>query len=58
MPRACPALGSVLFKNYYPDRDSFVAERLKDAGALLLAKDYSRKTGWRRYLALPFRCYS
>jgi amidase len=31
-------LGSVLFKNYYPDRDSFVAERLKRAGAVILAK--------------------
>jgi amidase len=31
-------LGSILFKNYYPDRDSFVAERLKKAGAVILAK--------------------
>src|ERR1700730_13476157 len=31
-------LGSILFKNYYPDRDSFVAERLKKAGAIILAK--------------------
>ena len=31
-------LGSVLFKSYYPDRDSFVAERLKKAGAMILAK--------------------
>jgi Asp-tRNA(Asn)/Glu-tRNA(Gln) amidotransferase A subunit family amidase len=31
-------LGSVLFKDYYPDRDSFVVERLKKAGALILAK--------------------
>ncbi len=31
-------LGSVLFKDYYPDRDSFVAERLKQAGAVILAK--------------------
>jgi amidase len=31
-------LGSVLFKNYYPDRDSFVAKRLKKAGAIILAK--------------------
>jgi len=31
-------LGSVLFKDYYPDRDSFVAERLRDAGAVILAK--------------------
>jgi len=31
-------LGSVLFKDYYPDRDSFVAERLKKAGAVILAK--------------------
>lgn len=31
-------LGSVLFKNYYPDRDAFVVERLKKAGAIILAK--------------------
>ena len=31
-------LGSVLFKNYYPDRDAFVVEKLKNAGAIILAK--------------------
>jgi Asp-tRNA(Asn)/Glu-tRNA(Gln) amidotransferase A subunit family amidase len=31
-------LGSVLFKDYYPDRDSFIAEKLKKAGAVILAK--------------------
>ena len=31
-------LGSILFKNYFPDRDSFVAERLRKAGAIILAK--------------------
>src|ERR1044071_5147890 len=31
-------LGSVLFKDYYPDRDSFVARKLKEAGAIILAK--------------------
>src|SRR5207302_3070340 len=31
-------LGSVLFKNYYPDKDSFVAEKLRKAGAIILAK--------------------
>src|SRR5262249_46390628 len=31
-------LGSVLVKDYYPDRDSFVAEKLKNAGAVILAK--------------------
>jgi amidase len=31
-------LGSVLFKNYFPDRDSFVADKLKKAGAVILAK--------------------
>jgi amidase len=31
-------LGSVLFKDYYPDRDSFVAEKLRKAGAVILAK--------------------
>src|SRR5262245_18394654 len=31
-------LGSVLFKDYYPDRDSIVAETFKNAGAVILAK--------------------
>ena len=31
-------LGSVLFKDYFPDRDAFVIERLKQAGAVILAK--------------------
>jgi amidase len=31
-------LGSILFKNYYPDRDSFVTEKLKKAGAIILGK--------------------
>ena len=31
-------LGSVLFKDYFPDRDSFVVERLRQAGALILGK--------------------
>src|SRR6266446_5493128 len=31
-------LGSVLFKDYYPDRDSFVAENLRKAGAVILGK--------------------
>ena len=31
-------LGSVLFKDYFPDRDSFVAEKLKHAGAVILGK--------------------
>jgi len=31
-------LGSVLFKDYYPDRDAFVVEKLKKAGAVILAK--------------------
>jgi Asp-tRNA(Asn)/Glu-tRNA(Gln) amidotransferase A subunit family amidase len=31
-------LGSLLFKDYYPDRDAFVVERLKKAGAIILAK--------------------
>ena len=31
-------LGSVLFKDYFPDRDSFVAEKLKKAGAVILGK--------------------
>jgi amidase len=31
-------LGSLLFKNYFPDRDSFVAEKLRKAGAVILGK--------------------
>src|SRR3954467_3957488 len=31
-------LGSLLFKDYYPDRDSFVAEKLRSAGAVILGK--------------------
>ena len=31
-------LGSVLFKDYYPDRDAFVVDKLKSAGAIILAK--------------------
>jgi amidase len=31
-------LGSVLFANYFPDRDAFVVEKLKKAGAIILAK--------------------
>jgi Asp-tRNA(Asn)/Glu-tRNA(Gln) amidotransferase A subunit family amidase len=31
-------LGSVLFKDYFPDRDSFVAEKLHKAGAIILGK--------------------
>lgn len=31
-------LGSLLFKDYFPDRDSFVAEKLRKSGAVLLGK--------------------
>ncbi len=31
-------LGSILFKDYYPDRDSFVAEKVRKAGAIILGK--------------------
>lgn len=31
-------LGSVLFKDYLPDRDAFVTQKLKEAGAIILAK--------------------
>jgi len=31
-------LGSVLFKDYYPDQDAFVTKKLRDAGAIVLAK--------------------
>jgi amidase len=31
-------LGSLVFKDYYPDRDCFVVENLKKAGAIILGK--------------------
>ena len=31
-------LGSVLFKDYYPQRDAFAVEKLKRAGAVILGK--------------------
>jgi amidase len=31
-------LGSVMFKDYFPDRDAFVVEKMKQAGAVILAK--------------------
>src|SRR5438093_223945 len=31
-------LGSILFEGYLPDRDSFVAEKLRKAGAIILGK--------------------
>jgi Asp-tRNA(Asn)/Glu-tRNA(Gln) amidotransferase A subunit family amidase len=31
-------LGSLLFKDYFPDRDAFVTEKLKRAGAIVLGK--------------------
>jgi amidase len=31
-------LGSVLFKNYHPDKDAFVVEKLRDSGAIILGK--------------------
>jgi amidase len=31
-------MGSVLFKDYYPERDAFVVQKLKNAGAIILAK--------------------
>ena len=31
-------LGSVVFNDFFPDKDSFVVEKLKNAGALILAK--------------------
>src|SRR3970282_1316491 len=31
-------LGSVMLKDFYPDKDSFVADRLRKAGAIILAK--------------------
>lgn len=31
-------LGSVLLKDYYPDQDAFVVEKLRKAGAIILAK--------------------
>ena len=31
-------LGSVVFNDFFPDKDSFVVEKLKNAGAMILAK--------------------
>ncbi len=31
-------MGSLLFKDHYPDRDAFVAQRLKKAGAIFIGK--------------------
>ncbi len=31
-------LGSLLFKDYYPDRDAFVVDKLKKAGAIIIGK--------------------
>ncbi|MBM4264685.1 MAG: amidase [Deltaproteobacteria bacterium] len=31
-------LGSVLFKDFYPDRDAFIVEKMKQAGAIILGK--------------------
>lgn len=31
-------LGSILFKNYFPDRDAFVTEKLRKAGVIILGK--------------------
>ena len=31
-------VGSVVFKDHYPDRDSFVTEKLKQAGSIILGK--------------------
>ena len=31
-------LGSILFRDYYPDRDAFATEKLRTAGAIILAK--------------------
>lgn len=31
-------LGSVLFKDYYPEKDAFVVEKLRKAGAIILGK--------------------
>src|SRR5262249_43099895 len=31
-------LGSLLFKDYHPDRDAFVVDKLKKAGAIIIAK--------------------
>ena len=31
-------LGSVLFKNFYPDKDAFIVEKMRHAGAVILGK--------------------
>ena len=34
-------LGSLVFKDYYPERDCFVVENLKKAGAIILGENYA-----------------
>ncbi|MGZ8434957.1 MAG: amidase family protein [Candidatus Binatia bacterium] len=31
-------LGSLLFEDFYPDKDAFIVERMRHAGAVILGK--------------------
>ena len=48
-------IGSVLFKDYYPDRDSFVVEKLKQAGAFDPRQIDSRRNGRGRHARILIR---
>ena len=48
-------LGSVLFKDYYPDRDSFVAENLKKSRRGDFGESHARRIGRRRYARFALR---
>ena len=40
-------MGSLLFKDYYPDQDAFAVRKLKAAGAIILGKSHTRRNGGR-----------
>ena len=42
-------LGSILFQDYYPNRDAFVIQQLKESGAINFGKGHSGRIGRRRY---------
>ena len=45
-------LGSVLFKDFYPDKDAFIVERMRRAGAVILGKATLGELGGGRVLPL------
>ena len=49
MPGDGDNFGSVLFKDFYPDKDAFIVEQLKNAGASDFGKGDSGRARWRRY---------